>query len=448
MEPINLLVVDEDSRFGGLLMANLHRPGRIRVDLVTSGAEALERLYRTPVDAVLTDLSTGEMDGIELLRRIREFDATLPVIIMSGNPTLERAVEGIQAGATDFLPKPLNVDALRAIVERAVGQRPLQEEARAIQARKRATVESILAGSHPLLDSVREFVRQVARSPHARILITGQSGTGKSVLARAVHVESGATGRFVEVNCAALPGHLLESELFGYEKGAFTDAKAMKRGLIEGAERGTLLLDEIGALPLDLQAKLLTFLESREIRRVGGVDGIPVRTRVVAATNEDLREMVTQKTFREDLLYRLDVASVEMPPLRSMPEVVPDMAERFVVEVAEELVRPVPRLDPACLPDLREYAWPGNVRELRNAVERAIIFHRRGPLYVRPPEAPVPAHRDGPAIERGLTLEEVERRYITDALAADGDGLEEAAARLGISRKTLWEKRRRYGLLG
>jgi DNA-binding NtrC family response regulator len=447
MEPINLLVVNDDPRFGGLLMANLHRPGRIRVELVASGAEALERLYRTPVDAVLTDLSMEAMDGIELLGRIREIDSTLPVIIMSDNPTLERAVEGIQAGATDFLPKPLNVDALRAIVERAVGERPLREEVRAIEARKRATVESILSGSHPLLDAVREFVRQVARSPHARILITGESGTGKSILARAVHVESGATGRFVEVNCAALPGHLLESELFGYEKGAFTDAKAMKRGLIEAAERGTLLLDEIGALPLDLQAKLLTYLESREIRRVGGVDPIPVRTRVVAATNEDLREMVAQNTFREDLLYRLDVASVEMPPLRRMPEVVTDMAERFVAEVAEELVRPVSKLDPDCLPGLREYAWPGNVRELRNAVERAIIFHRKGLLCVRPPAEPPPAHRNGIALERGLTLEEVERRYIMDALEADEDGLEEAASRLGISRKTLWEKRRRYGLL-
>jgi DNA-binding NtrC family response regulator len=447
MEPINLLVVNDDPRFGGLLMANLHRPGRIRVELVASGAEALERLYRTPVDAVLTDLSMDAMDGIELLSRIREIDSTLPVIIMSDNPTLERAVEGIQAGATDFLPKPLNVDALRAIVERAVGERPLREEVRAIEARKRATVESILSGSHPLLDAVREFVRQVARSPHARILITGESGTGKSILARAVHVESGATGRFVEVNCAALPGHLLESELFGYEKGAFTDAKAMKRGLIEAAERGTLLLDEIGALPLDLQAKLLTYLESREIRRVGGVDPIPVRTRVVAATNEDLREMVAQNTFREDLLYRLDVASVEMPPLRRMPEVVTDMAERFVAEVAEELVRPVSKLDPDCLPGLREYAWPGNVRELRNAVERAIIFHRKGLLCVRPPAEPPPAHRNGIALERGLTLEEVERRYIMDALEAGEDGLEEAASRLGISRKTLWEKRRRYGLL-
>ena len=446
MQPIHLLVVDDDPQFGAVLKANLHRPGRMRVELATSGPEALERIHRAPVDALLTDLTMPGMNGIELVRQIREFDPTLPLVIMSANHSLERAAEGIQAGATDFLPKPLNVDALQAIIERAVRERPLREEARAIRARAQAGLESILGGNHPLLEAVREFVRQVALSPMARVLITGESGTGKSILARALHAESGSTGRFVEVNCAALPPHLLESELFGYEKGAFTDAKAMKRGLFEAAERGTVLLDEIGVLPLDLQAKLLLFLESREIRRVGGVDPIPVRTRVVAATNEDIRLRVEEKTFREDLFYRLDVTSVEMPPLRRMPEIIPELTERFAEEIAEELGRPAPGLDRACVAALCDYAWPGNVRELRTAVERAMIFHREGALHVRPGER-APVHsRDGVVLERGLPLEEVERRYIMDALEAEGGALGSVAESLGISRKTLWEKRRRYGL--
>ncbi len=446
MQPTYLLVVDDDPQFGAVLKANLHRPGRMRVELATSGLEALERIHRAPVDAVLTDLTMPVMNGIELVRQIREFDPTLPVVIMSANHSLERAAEGIQAGATDFLPKPLNVDALQAIIERAVRDRPIREEARAIQARTRAGLESILSGNHPLLEAVREFVRQVALSPLARVLITGESGTGKSILARAIHAESGSIGRFVEINCAALPSHLLESELFGHEKGAFTDARTMKRGLIEAAERGTVLLDEIGVLPLDLQAKLLLYLESREIRRVGGVDPIPVRTRVIAATNEDIRLRVEEKTFREDLFYRLDVTSVEMPPLRRMPEIIPELTDRFVEEIAEELGRPAPQLDPACIPPLRDYPWPGNVRELRNAVERAMIFHREGTLDVRPGERAPVSSRHGLVLERGLRLEEVERRYIMNALEEESASFESVAASLGISRKTLWEKRRRFGL--
>jgi DNA-binding NtrC family response regulator len=299
----------------------------------------------------------------------------------------------------------------------------------------------------PVMDEVRRFAERVAKVPYARVLITGESGTGKSLLARVIHDLSGAHGRFVEVNCAALPAPLLETELFGHEKGAFTDAKALKRGLIEIADGGTLFLDEIGTMSLELQAKLLLFLEGRVIRRVGGVRAIPVRTRVVTATSVDLRARVREHTFREDLFYRLDVASVAMPTLRSMPAVIAPLAERFARDICAELGRPAPVMTERSFERLATYPWPGNARELRNAVERALIFSDGGVLEVRPPAgadraADVP---DGVVLARGLTLDEVERRYIDAMLASGFGGLKDVAERLGISRKTLWEKRRRRG---
>jgi DNA-binding NtrC family response regulator len=446
--PIQLLIVDDDILQARLIRSNLERPGRIRVEVVGSGREALERLGREPVDAVLTDLAMPGMDGLELIRRIRETDPTLPVILMTAHASLERAVEGMRAGATEFLTKPINVSALLTLVERAVRERPLREEVTALQERKaHSSAGRLIFGEHSRLDAVRQFAAQVARAIDSRVLITGESGTGKSLLARMIHDLSAVTGRFVEVNCAALPPQLLESELFGHEKGAFTDAKALKRGLIELADKGTLLLDEIGTLPLELQAKLLLFLESREIRRVGGTTPIAVRTRIIAATNDDLRQRVRERAFRQDLLYRLDVASVEMPPLREVPEVIPDLARRFASAIAADMHRPVPELAVAALTELKRYPWPGNARELRNAVERAMIFHGGGPLQVEPPpvaEAPDP--HSGVLIPYGVTLDEVERLYLTAAVAAHHGELNDLAQRLGISRKTLWEKRKRYRL--
>jgi len=444
---LRLLLVEDDQLQARLLRANLEHPGRLEIELAHSGEQALERLTRPGIDAVLTDLYMPGLDGLELLRRIRESDPALPVVMVSGNATLDRAVEGIRAGATDFLQKPLNAGALLALVERAVAERPVREEI--ASRRERAPGgEELLVGTHPRLEAVREFARVVARAPTARVLITGESGTGKSLLARAVHELSGAVGRFVQVNCAAIPAQLLESELFGHEKGAFTDARALKRGLIELADRGTLLLDEIDCLPLELQPKLLLFLETREVRRVGGGHTIPVSTRVVVATNGDLRAKAREGAFRRDLLYRLDVASIEMPSLREMPAVLVQLTERFTGELSTELGRPVPALNLAELGPLLEYPWPGNVRELRNAVERALLFHREGALVVSPPAEPGEAFPESHrvSIDLGRTLEEVESAYLEATLAASQGDLARVAHGLGISRKTLWEKRRRLGL--
>jgi two-component system, NtrC family, response regulator AtoC len=445
---ITLLIVDDDLLQARLIKNNLERPGRIRVEVVGGAQDALQRLAREPVDAVLTDLQMPGMDGIDLVRHIRESDPTLPLIVMTAHATMERAVEAIRSGANEFLQKPINVSALLALVERAVADRPMREEISAVQQRRaESSAGNLIFGEHPKLEEVRQFARHVARAPDSRVLITGESGTGKSLLARMIHDLSGAQGRFVEVNCAALPPQLLESELFGHEKGAFTDAKALKRGLIELADKGTLLLDEIGTLPLELQAKLLLFLENREIRRVGGNHPIAVRTRVIAATNEDLRLRVRERAFRQDLLYRLDVASVEMPPLREVSAIIPELAKRFARSLAGEMFRPEPDIDEGALQQLRHYPWPGNARELRNAVERAMIFHADGPMVIDAPRQSAVAETTvGVTLEYGLTLAEAEREYLRAALEFNTGELGSLAARLGISRKTLWEKRKRYAL--
>jgi DNA-binding NtrC family response regulator len=427
--------------------ANLERPGRVRAEAVGSAEEAMERLARQRYDAVLSDLVMPGMDGMELVRRVREVDPGIPVIIMTAHASVEGAVEGIRAGAADFLRKPVDAGEVLALIGRAVAERSAGEAPAGGPPSGQAAADALF-GSDPRLERVRRTAGRLADAPDSRLLITGESGTGKSLLARLVHDLSGAAGRFVEVNCAALPPLLLESELFGHEKGAFTDAQALKRGLMETAEGGTLFLDEIGAMPLELQAKLLLVLETREIRRVGGVHPIPVRTRVVAATNRDLRQAVAERTFRPDLLYRLDVVSVEMPPLREMPGAIVELAERFTRRICADQRRPVPPLTPASFARLAGYRWPGNARELRNAVERALVFHAGGPFEVLPPERPLEptGAAGGITLAPGLTLDEVERGYLRFTLERGAGELREIAESLGISRKTLWEKRRRYGL--
>jgi DNA-binding NtrC family response regulator len=300
--------------------------------------------------------------------------------------------------------------------------------------------------SHPSLVAVARFAIRIAQIANARVLITGESGTGKSLLARQIHALSATRGSLVEVNCAAIPATLLESELFGHERGAFTDARARKAGLMEVARNGTLLLDEIGALPLDLQAKLLLFLDTQEIRRVGGTQRVRIPARVIAATSDDLAARVRERTFRLDLLYRLDVASIRMPALREMPEVIPDFATLFARDFLNQTQRQAPRITANSFARLGSYTWPGNVRELRNAVERALIFSDRDELLVEPP-APTTGIKAAPSVvlEPGLALREVERRYLAAALRDTRYGDVSRIARLlGISRKTLWEKRRRY----
>jgi two-component system, NtrC family, response regulator AtoC len=443
---MHILLVEAGDLARGVLARALESEGGVRVDQVSAGPAALDRLTAVAYDAIVADLAIRPMDGIELVRRIRRRGAILPVVLLTAEATVDRAVEAMRAGATDFLPRSVDARTLLDVLRRD-GVTPAQRVDRAGNPRQGARAADFILGDHPLLDSVRNFAERVARVPDARVLITGESGTGKSYLARAIHVLAGNPGCFVEVSCATLPPSLMESELFGHEKGAFTDARTLKRGLVELASGGTLFLDEIGTLPLDMQTKLLVFLESRQIRRVGGMEVIPASARVIAASNEDLRSAAAAGRFRSDLLYRIDVASIRMPALREMPGVLLDLARRFTAEAAARFKCPVPAFSPEGVRRLQAYDWPGNARELRNVIERALIFHEGGELEVetpRPACVPPAAHGSGGVLlPRGLTLEEVERLYLLDALAESDCDLTHLAHRLGISRKTLWDKRRR-----
>ena len=337
-----LLLVDAEPASARLLVANLGLPARLAVTTCARAAEALGQVAAGGMAGVIIALELPDLDGAELVRRLRRLDAALPVVVLARELSTERTVELVRAGANEVLSGPRNATVLRSLLERLVLDAPPPAPPAAAgtsAAGPRGSAEQYLRGAHPRIAAIRVFAEQVARVPDARVLITGETGTGKSLLAHAIHELSGAPGRLVEVNCAALPPQLLESELFGHEAGAFTDARGLKRGLVELADRGTLFLDEIGTMPLELQAKLLLFIERREIRRVGGADTVPVRCRLITATHENLRQRVRDRTFRQDLLFRLDVAAVEMPPLRDMPALVPELAARFAAELAAEQQR-------------------------------------------------------------------------------------------------------------
>ena len=440
--PTNVLVIGAPPLESPLLRVDLERRGA-RVRVVDTSAHGAASMQEESFDAVLVCTAEPVRGTAEGVRRVRSIDGSLCVIAIVDAGAAEDAVACFRAGATDVLERPIAGDAILARIARSMVTERL------VSGRGRGGDKGVglIVGQHPHLERVRAFAARVSTVPNVRVLITGESGTGKSLLARAIHDLSSTAGEFVEINCAALPPHLLESELFGHEKGAFTDARQTKRGLLETAHRGTLLLDEIGALPLELQAKLLLFLERQTFRRVGGTSPMRAETRVIAATNEDLKERVRSRAFRMDLLYRIDVTSVEMPALRTMPEVIPDLTRHFVAELSLTIRKDAPDVTDETMARLQAHTWPGNGRELRNAVERALIFHQDGPLDVVTPAADGRAPAGIRSIPLDLTLEEAEARYIALVLEANADvELNEIARRLGISRKTLWKRRRRYGL--
>jgi DNA-binding NtrC family response regulator len=446
-----IFILDDDPDQVALVTAQLERSRRFVTKGFTRPSELLEELRSEPPDLVVCDLVMPGMDGIALTRRVREMMPALPVIIATARGTEGDAEAALQAGATDFVSKPIDPKALETRIRRALEQAPAQELLTSVTAAK--FDRHGIVGQHALVQEVRNFVDQVASVSQVSALLLGESGTGKNLVARAIHGASGQAGkRFVEVNCAALPANLLEAELFGYERGAFTDARQTKRGLAEVADGGTLFLDEIGSMPLELQAKLLSFLESRTFRRIGATQEQRVSLRVVAATNADLAGEARAGRFRDDLFYRLNVASQALPPLRAIRSDIPEIARHFTKRAAEYFAKPVPGVDPAGLQRLQRYDWPGNARELRNVVERAMIFSR-GPLLEigELSTASSPAAAADPnavPVPRGITLDEVERLYIEATLAELGGSVNAAAEQLGVSRKVLWQRRKRHGILG
>jgi len=445
MSRFRILVVDDDPASRELLARIL---GARSYDVVSlaDGKDALESLDRAPADLVVSDIRMAEVDGYVLAERMREKAPDTPIILVTAFGNVEGAVEAIRRGAFDYISKPYDVDAIAVVVERALRQRALVLENRALrgQVRDKYRLENVVGRSEAMLEVYKTAARVAPSS--ATVLILGESGTGKELVARAIHASSArAEGPFVPVDCGAIAEGVLESELFGHAKGAFTGAQASRRGLFEEANGGTLFLDEIGDIGPALQARLLRALQEGEIRRVGANEPIGVDVRVVAATNKDLAQAVKENRFREDLFYRLNVVNIRIPPLRQRREDIPLLAEHF----AQKHGRADSAITPAARELLLAYGWPGNVRELENVIARALALNPTGvivpedlPEAIRQPAAAaaVPAGTAALAGARAErpTLSELERRYAAQVLAEQGGNKTRAAEILGIDRKTLY----------
>jgi DNA-binding NtrC family response regulator len=444
-----VLVVEDDTTIRVTLADVLAKLGH-DVTAVESGREALDLSRARDFDLVLLDLRLPDMHGLEVLKALRELDAEALVVVMTAFPEVRTAIESVKAGAYDYINKPFDLDDLRELVRRALETRRLRlEVARLkISAAQPASIEG-LVGSSPAFLAMLGVTRKIAAAGRVPVLIRGESGTGKERIAQAIHsLGPRANGPWVTLNCSALAEGLLESEMFGHEKGAFTDAKAMKRGLLELADGGTLFLDEIGDLSLALQPKLLRAIETQTFRRVGAQKELRVDVRFVAATNRDLDAMVRSGLFREDLYYRLNVGSIDVPPLRQRREDILPLARRFLDEAARVTGLPGAELSPETHALLTAYAWPGNARELRNVMERALILSAGAPILPvhLPREVSAPSLERGASADPGLApLEEVEKRHIRRVLEACGGNKTQAAKLLGISRLTLRNKVTEYG---
>ena len=443
-----ILVVDDEASARSTL-ALLLRKRSHRVTEAEGVGVAVKALTDEAFEVIVTDLRMPDGDGLDVLRAARAHCPDADVILLTAYAGWESAKEAIQLGAIDYFEKGREPDELIHRIERALGEKALRRENANLRAqvRDRYGLPGLLAGSAQMAQVV-ELVRRVAPTS-ATVLIRGESGTGKELIAKAIHHASDrARGPFVAINCGALPETLLESELFGHLRGAFTGASGTKKGLFEEADGGTLLLDEIGEMAPSLQVKLLRALQSGEIRPVGSTQAITVDVRVVAATNRDLEQLIRQGGFREDLFYRLNVIPVTLPPLRERREDIPLLAEHFLGRAAQRLGRSL-RLGPAAVDRLLRYPWPGNVRELENAIERAAILARD--QTIEPDD--LPPHVTGgvilgpaPGLEREHTLAEAERAHIIQTLERCGGNHSRAAEMLGIGRTTLWRKLKEYGL--
>lgn len=440
-----ILVVDDDADMRGLLSDVLESDG-YRVGTAESGEKALQALAEEQYDLVLTDLRMKGMLGTALLSEIKHRYPDTGVILMTAFGTVESAIEAMKGGAMDYLIKPVKTDDVLRTAGRAAREVQLRREVTHLRREvyKEYSFHQILGKSRPMQE-VFELIRRVADSP-SNLLITGESGTGKELVAKAIHYNSDRRDRpFVAVNSAAIPEQLLESELFGHMRGAFTDAKADRPGLFEEAQKGTLFLDEISELPLMLQAKLLRAIQEREIRRVGSTKSIPVDVRIIAATNLNLADEVKAKHFREDLYYRLNVIEIRLPPLRDRRDDIPLLVENFLHKCAKANRKPLQGISESSLALLIDYSWPGNVRELENIIERAVTLARGEKIMPEDLPATVQGSRGDrrvldDAAERTLPLQKVEWEYIKKILEKTGGNKYQAAQALGIDRKTLYRK--------
>lgn len=443
----SLLIVDDELHVRESLSRWFIEDG-YDVHTASSGKEALAALGRRHFDVVITDIKMPGMDGLELQRRIHEVDPEVAIILVTAYASVSTAVEALKEGAYDYLVKPFDPEELSRVVEKACEKVRLQEENVALKQKLAGVTSDMIVGSSREMRRVIELVESVAPTD-TTVLIRGESGTGKELVARLIHAKSPrAFGPLVAVNCGALPEGVLESELFGHEKGAFTGATGLRKGKIELADGGTLFLDEIGEISSKVQVELLRALEDHKITRVGGSQEIPVDFRVVCATNRDLEEAVREGSFREDLYYRINVFQIEIPPLRDRPEDIQAIAEHYLKRYAAAMGRRVTGFSPEARDLLLKYPWPGNVRELANAVERALVVCHEG--NIEPKHLPIATR--GPDVEAGagpsddLSLQAVERQHILKVLKLNEFNITHAARTLGIDRVTLYNKMRKYGI--
>ena len=443
-----LLVVDDDPRTRRVLEILADRLG-LACTAAPAAPEGLEAFRTERCDVIVTDLRMPGMNGIEFLRALREIDAEVPVVVLTAHGTVDTAVAAMKLGAVDYLQKPFDVDALEMVVRRALDLARFRIENRYLreQAQGSPRLGSML-GSSAAMQQAFELIRKVAPT-RSTVLVTGETGTGKELVARAIHDLSPRKDRlFVPINCTAIPGELLESELFGHAKGAFSGAHAERVGRVQAADEGTLFLDEIGDMDVRLQAKLLRVLEEGVIEPLGTNRRIPVDVRIVSATNQDLGRAMAEGRFREDLYFRVNVFSVAVPALRERPEDVPALAEAFLQRLARDVGKGAMALAPEAVGLLRAYRWPGNVRELRNVIERAAVLCDGSLVDAALVRSLLPraASEAGPDLDLQHAVAEVERRTIVHALSASGNNKAAAAKLLGIGERTLWTKLKLYGL--
>jgi len=444
---VTILVVD-DEQVHRYMLCSMFKDWGWKCVEADDGKVAVEAVAKHQYDAVLMDVRMARMDGMEAFSRIHAMNPALPVVIMTAYSSVDAAVEAIKHGAYDYLTKPLDFDRLRLTLERAVDRKEVEEKK---QERKKAPVaeavatSSIIGSSLPMAE-LQEMISYVAPT-EATVLITGESGTGKELVAAELHKNSERhQGPFIRVNCAALAESLLESELFGHEKGAFTGADRERDGKFVQAAGGTLFLDEIGETSHAMQVKMLRVLQEQELQRVGGEETIQTDARIIAATNRDLEEEVRKGNFREDLYYRLNVVTVHVPPLRDRGEDISLLVQFFVEKFAAKNRRKVEGITPECLQLLSSYQWPGNVRELENAIERGVILMRGEHLTEKSLPLPIQNQKaeSGGAVSEATSLQEVEKQQILKTLEETGGNKSEAARRLGITRKTLQNKLQKY----
>ena len=457
MENAKILVVDDEHLIRWTLEQHLSKEG---YDVFTAedGEKALEMVAEIVPDLVLLDNQLPGMHGIEVLGRIKDIDRNIIVIMITAHGLLETAVKAMKLGAYDYINKPFNLEEITLTIKKSLETISLRREVKLLKEQQKSRFKSEnIIGKSRAIQTVLDMIQKIAQSDASTVLIQGESGTGKELVAKAVHSNSGRAEKpFMAINCAALPENLLESELLGHEKGAFTDAKAMKKGLFELADGGTLFLDEVGDMAYSMQAKLLRILEDRTFKRVGGIKDISVDVRVISATNQDLKDLMSEGKFRKDLYYRLQVVPIYLPPLRDRTEDILPLARHFIEMFNEDFHKNVREISEKAREFLVRYEWPGNIRELKNVIERAMILENEdilllehlpielvaGSMPIAPPDnAPLNLPKEG------MSLEKVEEELVKQALSVAAGNQSKAADLLGVQRDAFRRRMKKFGLL-